>query len=116
MDTSFQVSIPHTWGYLLSMALSPENNHQGAQSTYSRLFMGILVRPQWYSLWIVEINSIYPHSCIDIAASSNVLEWLDWDGPGREMEEDDVIYHMAANGITQDMVDSAYPYTLMFID
>lgn len=62
------------------------------------------------------MNSIYPHSRVDIAPSSNMLEQLDWDGPGHDMEEDDVIRHMAYNGITQNMVDSAYPYALTFID
>ncbi|KAK0223802.1 hypothetical protein IW262DRAFT_1458863 [Armillaria fumosa] len=115
-DVSFQVSIPHTWGYLLSMALSLENDHRGACSTYSRIFAGIVACPQWYSLQIAEIRSMYPHSPVDIAASSNVLEHMDWDGPGHNLNEDDIIHHMAMNGITQPMVDSAYPYGLTFID
>lgn len=117
MDTSFQVSIPHTWGYLLSMALSPKNDHHGARSVYSRLFAGILARPRWYSLRIAELESSQDESAvIEIAPSSNVLERMDWEASGREMEDDDVIRHMASNGITQPMVDSTYPYGLTFID
>lgn len=42
MDTAFQVSIPYTWGYLLSMSLSPENDHRGARSSYAQLLAGII--------------------------------------------------------------------------
>ncbi|KAK0479001.1 hypothetical protein EDD18DRAFT_1113975 [Armillaria luteobubalina] len=116
MDTSFQVSIPHTWGYLLSMVLSPENDHHGAHSTYARIFAGVVARPQWYSLRITEINSTSLNSSIVIVPLSNVLEHMDWDGLGHDLDEDNVIRHMAANGITQAMVDSAYLYGLTFID
>ncbi|KAK0485573.1 hypothetical protein EDD18DRAFT_1111373 [Armillaria luteobubalina] len=116
MDTSFQVSIPHMWGYLLSMVLSPKNDHRGACSAYARIFAGVVARPQWYSLRITEINSASPNSSIMIVPLSNVLECMDWDGSGCDLDEDDVIHHMAANGITQAMVNSAYLYGLTFID
>ncbi|KAK0429655.1 hypothetical protein EV421DRAFT_1914262 [Armillaria borealis] len=90
MDTSFQVSIPHTWGYLMSMALSPENDHRGARSTYSRLFTGIVARPQWYTLRIAELSHNEDLE-VEVAPSSNVLECMEWDAPGRDMEEDDII-------------------------
>ncbi|KAK0214472.1 hypothetical protein IW262DRAFT_1300556 [Armillaria fumosa] len=48
---------------------------------------------------------MYPHSPVDIAASSNVLKHMDWDGPGCDLNEDDIIHHMAMNGITQ-LVDN----------
>ncbi|PBK92974.1 hypothetical protein ARMGADRAFT_1030434 [Armillaria gallica] len=116
MDTSYQVSIPHTWGYLLSAFLSPENDHRGVRSSYARLFAGIVARPHWYSLRIEEINSTPNEPNIVIAPSSNVLEHMEWDAHGRDMTEDDVIRHLAGNGVTQEMVDSAYPYGVTFID
>ncbi len=116
MDTSYQVSIPHTWGYLLSMFLSPENDHHGAKSSYARLFAGIVARPHWYSLWIDKINNLLNKPNVNIAPSSNMLERMDWDAHGRDMTEDDVICHLAYNGITQDMIDSAYPYGVTYID
>ncbi len=116
MDTSFQVSIPHTWGYLLSMALSPENDHRGARSAYSRLFAGIVARPHWYSLRMDEINSSNRASIIRIGQSTSVLECMEWDAQGRDLSEDDVIEHLAINGITQAMIDSTYPYGVTYID
>ncbi|PBK65441.1 hypothetical protein ARMSODRAFT_1022250 [Armillaria solidipes] len=116
MDTSFQVSIPHTWGYLLSMALSLENDHHGTCSTYSQIFAGIMAHPRWYSLRMDEINLSKGGSTIRIAESSNVLERMEWDAQGRDLSEDDVIKHLAVNGITQAMIDSAYPYGVTFID
>ncbi|KAK0499322.1 hypothetical protein EDD18DRAFT_1102692 [Armillaria luteobubalina] len=68
---SFQVSIPHTWGYLLSMALSPKNDHHGACSAYAQIFTGIVARPQWYSLRLSEINSAVLQSSVEIAPSTN---------------------------------------------
>ncbi len=91
MDTAFQVSIPHTWGYLLSMSLSPENDHRGVRSSYARLLAGIIARPNWYTLHMEEINDLPDVPNVKIAPSSNVLERMEWEAHGRDMTEDDVI-------------------------
>lgn len=81
-----------------------------------RLFAGIVARPRWYSLRIDEINNLPNEPNVNIAPSSNMLERMDWDTHGQDMTEDDVIRHLAYNGITQDMIDSAYPYEVTYID
>ncbi|KAK0211844.1 hypothetical protein IW262DRAFT_1301313 [Armillaria fumosa] len=88
----------------------------GARSAYSQIFAGIVARPQWYSIWIAEMNVACPQAPVEISSSTNILEHMEWDGSGWDMDEDDVIHHMAHNGLTQPMVDSAYPYGLTFID
>ncbi|KAK0214971.1 hypothetical protein IW262DRAFT_1300215 [Armillaria fumosa] len=70
----------------------------------------------YYSIWIVEMNVACPQALVEISSSTNVLEHMEWDGSRWDMDEDDVIHHMAHNGLTQPMVDSAYPYGLTFID
>ncbi|KAK0228078.1 hypothetical protein IW262DRAFT_1455276 [Armillaria fumosa] len=62
------------------------------------------------------MNTTSHQSPVEIAPSTNVFEWMEWDGLGHDMDEDDIITHMAFNGTTQSMVDSAYLYGLTFID
>ncbi|KAK0494363.1 hypothetical protein EDD18DRAFT_1107383 [Armillaria luteobubalina] len=100
---------------------NPRNTNHGVglytvRDRNGHLFPSIVVRPQWYSLCITEINTAHPDALIEIANLSNILERMDWDGASRDLDEDDMIRYLASNGVTQAMIDSAYPYGLTFID
>ncbi len=62
------------------------------------------------------MNSDPSHLPVDIAPLGESFFWLEWDAHTGNLDEDDVLWHLASNGVTQTMIDAAYPYGVTFID
>lgn len=78
--------------------------------------MGIVARPQWYTSHQREISSDPTAPPIEIAVLENLFFCMEWDAHAANIGEDDVIRHLANNGVSQVMIDAAYPYGVTFID
>ncbi|KAK0430218.1 hypothetical protein EV421DRAFT_1744348 [Armillaria borealis] len=104
------------WGYLMSFILGPVTEHNGVRARFFQYFAGIVAHPQWYTLRREELNSDPSHPMIDIALLGESFFRLEWDAHAGNLEEDDVLRHLAYNGVTQSMIDTAYPYGVTFLD
>lgn len=116
MDMASCVSYPHMWGYLLSLILGPVTTQNGVHAHFFQYFVGIVARPQWYTIHHNKMNSDPSQDPLEIAPLGESLYWLEWDMHAGNIGEDDVLTHLANNGVSQTMLDAAYPYGVTFID
>ncbi|PBK97565.1 hypothetical protein ARMGADRAFT_1027057 [Armillaria gallica] len=86
MDTSYRVSYASVWGMLLLRFLHPSN----AKNFYARYLAGIIFHPCYYTDFIWRWNC--------------------------DRTELDVVRHLATCAITQEVLDNAYPWALVWID
>ncbi|PBK60270.1 hypothetical protein ARMSODRAFT_982387 [Armillaria solidipes] len=106
----FSMNLRELRGMVGCVVSNPKNNNHGAGLPTTCTPVDI-AHPR-------ELGWTHPirEPNVEITALSNVLERMEWDGHGRDLTEDNVIRHLAYNGITQDMISSAYPYGITFID
>ncbi|SJK99798.1 uncharacterized protein ARMOST_03109 [Armillaria ostoyae] len=113
MDTSYRVSYASVWGMALLRLLHPDD----AKNYYGRYLAGIAFRPQFYSDYIRRWNRDRPQELpITIAAGSPTLRRMTFNEARENLSELDVVRHLASCGITQGMIDNAYPWALVWID
>ncbi|PBL04567.1 hypothetical protein ARMGADRAFT_1022957 [Armillaria gallica] len=77
---------------------------------------GVVARPQWYTLHLEELNANPALPTIEISPLGDTFSRLEWEAHAANIEEDDVIQHLANNGVLQMMIDVAYPYGVTFLD
>ncbi|PBK61981.1 hypothetical protein ARMSODRAFT_981156 [Armillaria solidipes] len=70
---------------------------------HRRYLAGIAFRPQFYSDYIRRWNRDRPEELPIVVATENISEL-------------NVVRHLAACGITQEMIDNAYPWAMVWID
>lgn len=113
MDMSYRVSYASVWGMLLLHFLHPVN----AKNYYARYLAGIIFRPRYYVDFIRRWNRDRVEELpISVAAGGPMLRRMIFHGAEENLSEIDVIRHLAACAISQDMLDSAYPWSLAWID
>ncbi len=113
MDTSFRVSFSSVWGMVLLRFLHPVN----AKNYYARYLAGIIFRPRYYTEFIWRWNrDCMGELPISIAAGSPIFHRMVYHGAGENLSKLDVIRHLAVCAITQEMLNSAYPWALAWID
>ncbi|KAK0240622.1 hypothetical protein EDD85DRAFT_950471 [Armillaria nabsnona] len=113
MDTSFRVSFSSVWGMVLLCFLHPVNT----KNYYARYLAGIIFRPRYYTEFIWHWNRDRTGELpISIAAGSPIFRRMVYHSAGENLSELDVIRHLVACAITQEMLDSAYPWALAWID
>ncbi|SJL16372.1 uncharacterized protein ARMOST_19894 [Armillaria ostoyae] len=114
MDTSYHVSFASIWGMLLMRFLHPQSS---TKKYYARYFAGIAYRPRYYVDFIRSWNAKRTMELpISVAAGSPVLRRMVFNGAGENLSELDVIRHLAACAITQEMLDSMYIWALIWVD
>lgn len=116
MDMVSRVSYPHMWGYLLSLILGPVTECNGVWARFFQYFAGIVARPQWYTSRWEEISLDPTVPPIEVSPLGDSFSRMEWDAHAANVGEDDVIRHLANNGVSQTMIDAAYPYGVTFID
>ncbi len=79
--------------------------------------MGIVFRPQYYMFFIHTWNAEHTNELpITVTVGNPMLQHMIFHSAGENLSEIDVICHLASCAITQDMIDSAYPWAMIWID
>ncbi|PBK70534.1 hypothetical protein ARMSODRAFT_1018061 [Armillaria solidipes] len=112
MDLSHRVSYATVWGMLLVRFLHPHD----ARNYYARYLAAIAFRPRYYTDYIEQWNTDRPEEVPIIRSKEVTLRRMVFHGAKENLAEIDVIRHLAANGITQEMIDSAYPWAMVWVD
>ncbi|KAK0445660.1 uncharacterized protein EV420DRAFT_1648376 [Desarmillaria tabescens] len=113
MDLSYRVSYASIWGMLLVRFLHPRD----ARNYYARYFTAITFRPRYYMDYIEQWNRDQPDKVpIILATERTILQRMIFNGATENLAEVDVIRHLADCSITQEMIDSAYPWAMVWVD
>ncbi len=113
MDTSHRISYASIWGMVLLHVLHPT----GAKNYYGRYLAGIIFRPRFYSDYIRWWNQDHPDEIpIAVATGAPTLRRMMFNAAPKNLSKLDVIRHLAAYTITQEMLDNAYPWAQAWID
>ncbi len=113
MDLSYRVSYASVWGMLLLRFLHPTD----VRNYYGRYLAGIAFRPLYYTDYIEQWNrERMEEPPIVRATGPPVFRQMLLHGAPENLSELDVIRHLAACGITQGMIDSTYPWAVVWVD
>ncbi len=113
MDLAHHVDLSTVYAHLLLQAMSPRSGN--AQTTFSRLAVGVIAQPQSYVDIIWEWNTSGHGELIMISQGTDLREMMHPNG-GANITEIDIIRHLAMCGVTQAMVDSCYIYAIHYLD
>ncbi len=112
MDLSYRVSYASVWGMLLVQFIHP----QDARNYYTRYLVAIAFRPGYYTDYIKQWNTERLDELPIVRSNEVTLRRMIYHGAKENLAEIDIIRHLMANGITQEMIDSTYPWALVWVD
>ncbi|PBK94597.1 hypothetical protein ARMGADRAFT_1029000 [Armillaria gallica] len=78
--------------------------------------LSIAYRPGYYTDYIEQWNTERLEEVPIKQAKETMLRRMVFHGARENLAEIDVIRHLAASGITQEMIDSAYPWAIVWVD